>query len=168
MIDNTYEGRPGGGRADDTTIGLGEAIGWDEDVSISAGPSLLEEGDATYEIVGVTKSRYGGSEKLAPSPMAILDLDVCDSEGEVAPIERRVILNSKLIWQIADLMRSAGLLAEDERQIPRGLWGELQGAKGVCVLKTSTSERGTSYSRVDRFLHGDEAKAALEKLGRTL
>ena len=162
MKESTYETQAAATSGDDS---LGQAIGWATDLSVKSGPALLAGKFATFGVVSMTRGRYEGSPKLAPSPMAVLTLRVCDSEGKEADIERRVILNSKLLWQIADLMRCVGLLGENDSTIPADSWDRLVGRKGVCELVTRESSRGTRYSSVERFLHGDEALEALSELG---
>lgn len=162
-----------GDRMSDTTrgavtAGLGQALGWGDDLDVSAAVQKLAEGPATFEVAMVARSRFEGSEKICPCPMAVLTLRVRDKEGQVADIERNVILNSKMAWLIGDLMRSVGLLGEGSGTIKSSMWDQLEGRKGVCEVVTVTSGRGTTYSSVERFVHGDEAKTALSELGREL
>lgn len=150
------------------TAGLGQALGWEDDLDVSAAAQKLAEGLATFEVARVARSRFEGSEKIAPCPMAVLTLRVRDREGQVADLERNVLLNTRMAWLIGDLMRSVRLLGEGSGTIKSSMWNQLEGRKGVCEVVTVTSGRGTTYSAVERFVHGDEAKATLTELGREL
>ena len=76
----------------------------------SEGYSLLAEGDYSAKITFFERSRYEGSEKLPPCPVAVLTLavDTADSPRE---IKTKLYLCKRMEWKLSEFFRS--IAAED-------------------------------------------------------
>ena len=92
----------------------------------------LEEGDYTFSVDSVERSRFNGSDKIPPCPKAVINLSVYSDKG-VASAKTNLLLNSTLKWKIAQFFRCIGLKKPGESMVMD--WDAVPGKMGRAHFK---------------------------------
>lgn len=95
------------------TNDMGVALGWDDEIEVSENEfEPVPDGDYEFEVVSVERSYFNGSAKMAPCPVAKVQVRLLD-DGRGAHLFERFLLSSKLSWKISDFFKCVGMRRPD-------------------------------------------------------
>lgn len=143
----------------------GEAFDWDtSELDEDSGFRLLEEGTYPFIVTGLERSRFEGSDKMAPCPKAIVSLAVILPDGTMPPLEESLLLNSKMAFKVSQFFKSIGAPVDPETRKVRIDWNGIEGKEGMAKvgIRTYAKRDGSEgkANQVERFLSPDEAAQA--------
>lgn len=107
------------------------ALSWDSTIEKESNFVLLEPGEYTFTVKGMTRGQYtpGPHAKISEAcPMAELELDVTDSKGQTATVKENLILHTSLEWKISQFFISIGQKVKGQPFVPN--WGAVIGTTG--------------------------------------
>jgi hypothetical protein len=156
----------------------GDSLGWDSQATITRGErALLPDGPAIGWVKRFERSRFQGSDRMAPCPMAVVtvdlatadalmgggDFDDLDDGEKLVDLELTFPLNRRFTARIAAFFKSCEVLDHDATEVPMGLFNDIDGRPFVCETKQRewVGKDGSTHvsNGVARFLFGDEAHA---------
>lgn len=125
-------------------------LDWDEPIRNVSGFVELPEGDYDFVIDHLDRARSQGEGKLPPCKMAVVYFDVTAPDGSVARIKENYLLHTSLEWKLAELFKGAGLMREDEKEIP-AKWHLLPGCTGRAkvTLVPGYKDPSKKYNKID-------------------
>lgn len=130
-------------------------LGWDDSIEYNGSEySLLPEGEYNFQVTGMERKRFNGSEKMKSCPMAELKIMVLGPEDTKALITHRLYLNTIVEKKIGAFFVSIGQGKKGETFVPN--WGHVVGATGRCKLGTR-EYNGNTYNEIKAFLEPEEA-----------
>lgn len=141
--------------------GMGEALDWDDgEVSGEDAFVLLPAGVYAFGVEKLEKERFEGSAKMAPCPRAHLTLSVTGPGGS-GTVHERLMLNTRMVWKIAQLFQSLGYRKNPETGNVPVAWNQIEGKGGYLLLKVREYEKkdgskGRSNEVEEWLLPGDE------------
>lgn len=106
-------------------------LGWDDEISKESEFTTLPDGDYDFKVKGFERSRSKGSEKIPPSNMAILDIEVTNGK-ESTMIKEYLVLHTKLEWKLSQFFRSIGQKKPGESL--KMNWSLVPGSQGRCKV----------------------------------
>lgn len=128
---------------------MGEAIGWDDEITQESEFVLLEPGVYEFTVTNFDREYFDGSEKMSPCPKAEIELEVTDSQGRSAKIFENLFLNKKAEWKLSEFFIAIGQKKKGE---PLKMdWRKVLGAKGKCQI-VNTEYDGNKYNRVKKYI----------------
>ena len=137
------------------------ALNWDDQIEDN-GPiyTLLPEGIYHYKVVGFTRARHGGSEKLPPCNKAVLELAIDGGGKGQTTVKANLFLHSRTEGLLVRFFRSIGAPERDGKIVMN--WGSVVGSGGRCRLKQTQGYKDPSkqYNEVAEFL--DPSAPAIE------
>ena len=143
------------------TEDMGVALGWDDEIEVSENEfEPVPDGDYEFEVVSVERAYFNGSAKMAPCPVAKVQVRLLD-DGRGAHLFERFMLNSKMSWKIAQFfvcvgLRSAGAGKEEKLKMQ---WTRAVGLRGRC--KVGHHEHGGKvYNDITEWLKPEKAAPA--------
>lgn len=141
---------------------LGRELGWDDEiVNDSEEFVLLPDGDYYFEVVGMERSRFDGSAKMAPCNMAVLSVKLTGDAGSTT-IKDKFFLNSKAEWRLCQFYTAIGFRKKGEPL--KMQWGKVVGTSGFCKVKTRswTNDNGKEYhnNEIEKYYDPAEYKPA--------
>lgn len=122
------------------------ALGWEDEISQESEFILLEPGTYDFEVTGLEKAYFNGSEKMQACPQARLELTVGPDKAKVFT---NLFLNTKSEWKLSEFFISIGLKKKGEPL--RMQWGKVLGLKGKCEIGQREYNNKT-YNEVSKFL----------------
>ena len=124
------------------------ALGWDEEIKQESEFVLLEPGTYDFEVTGLEKAYFNGSEKMQPCPQARLELTI-----DKAKVFTNLFLNTKSEWKLSEFFISIGLKKKGEPL--KMQWNKVLGLKGKCEV-SNREYNGKTYNEVSKFLEPAE------------
>ena len=122
---------------------LGQALSWDSEISQEQ--EKLTPGVYDFEVVNVSKDVFNGSDKMAPCPIAVVDLRVTDQ----MTMKEKLFLSTKAEWRISQFFISIG---QKKKGVPfRPNWNAVIGSKGRVKIGTKTYQ-GNEYLEIKEFM----------------
>lgn len=146
-----------------TPIDEGIPFDWDTEIQ-KDGPefTMLPAGEYPFEVTKFERSRFEGSQKLPPCPMALLTIAIDGGEKGKTVVTHRLYLHSRCEGLLCAFFESIGQRQHGAALRPR--WNEVVGSKGLCRLGIHeyTKKDGTPgrNNEISRFLPPAEPKAA--------
>ena len=131
------------------------ALDWDSEISKESEFELLPAGTYRFEVTGMERGRYAGSEKMQSCPMATLTLHVTNvADGTNGSVNDSLYLNSKAEWKLSQFFLSIGQKKKGEPL--RMNWNLVPGATGELELTVNEYDKkdGTrgKNNRVAKYL----------------
>ncbi len=143
-------------------------LGWDDEIE-NDGPEfvILPGGDYDFEVVGLERGRYNGSDKLPPCNKAVVHIRIEGPEGE-STIKHNIFLHTKVEGLISAFFRAIGQRKKGERIQPN--WNAVVGTTGrakVGVKKWIYEGKEYEGNEIKKFYFPDEeGKQATWQSGR--
>ena len=140
---------------------MDEALGWDDEAQASSGEyTVLAPGEYTYRVDRFERQRFGGSDKMAACPMALLTLSCANAQGAQGALQVRLYLSRRQAWKLTQFFKSCrlidpGIADGTSYQMP---WGQVVGAVGKVVV-SNREYNGKTYNDVERFVVPEAAPA---------
>lgn len=123
---------------------------WDDEIEKESEFTLLESGDADFEIVSFERGQYDGSDKMPPCKMAIVTFKVTDKAGNIGTVTDRFYLNAICEWKLSQLFKSVGLKKEGKKA--KMDWNALPGKKGKCkVVQKKNYNNDNYHNEIDKL-----------------
>lgn len=128
---------------------LGEALGWGDSIRNEGGGSAhVDPGVYGFEVQGVDRGQFNGSERMRPCPIAKVRAKLTDGPGAGAVLTANIYLNSRQIWKIGQFFRCIGMWPAnptgDDSLRPMD-WTGAVGRTGRCEVR-DRSYNGKTYS----------------------
>lgn len=120
------------------------ALSWDDEISQESEFILLDPGAYDFEVTGLDKTYFSGSDKMQACPQAKLELTI-----DKAKIYTNLFLNTKSEWKLSEFFISIGLKKKGEPL--KMQWNKVLGAKGKCEVGHREWD-GKTYNEVSKFL----------------
>ena len=119
-------------------------LSWDDEINQEGGFIVLAPGEYPFTVKGYERSRSQGSDKLPPSNMAIVEIEVGGTT-----VKEFLIMHTKAEWKLSQFFISIGMKKKGEPL--RMNWPGVIGKTGMCKIKNETRE-GKTYNRIEEFL----------------
>lgn len=152
------------------TVYQGNDVAFDWDVTegdLDEGPRFrtLEPGYYPFTVQKLERTRYDGSAKIPPCPMAKVTLRVQDADGTEALTSCRLFLVQSMMWKVTRFMAAVGQ-GKDANGKTVINWGDVEGRNGWLRLskrsyRTSDGQEHEA-NNVDEFCLPDEQQRAYE------
>lgn len=121
---------------------IGQALDWDmSEAADEGGFALLPAGVYAFAVEKLERERFEGSAKMAACPRAHLTLSVIGADGTTGTVHERMMLNSKMVWRIAQLFKCLGWAEDPETGKVPVAWNEVEGKGGYLKLKVRTYKK---------------------------
>lgn len=141
--------------------GPGREMDWEESLDESMDKSgfvVLPPGNYPFTIKGFARKRSKGSEKIPPSPMAEVEVEVKNPDtGDSVTMRHFLVLHTKLAWKLAEFFRSIGARKHGESYVMD--WSKVPGSTGICKVagRRWQAKDGTwkDGNEIDRFMDPD-------------
>lgn len=115
---------------------IGQALDWDmTEAADEGGFVLLPAGVYAFAVEKLERERFEGSAKMAACPRAHLTLSVIGADGTGGTVHERIMLNSKMVWRIAQLFKALGYAEDPETGKVPVAWNDIEGKGGYLKLK---------------------------------
>lgn len=141
---------------------MGQQLDWDmKEVEDSNDFVLIDPGVYQFMVCDLKKERFEGSDKIGPSPMAVVELALStDDPNHTYTISERMILNTKTAFKISQFFKSLGAKPDPETGKVPVDWSDVIGKTGRLELdhrtfKKKDGSEGKS-NNVKRFIAPDE------------
>ncbi len=131
-------------------------LDWDSQIEKENEFTLLPEGEYPFRVVKFERSSFSGSDKMPSCKMAVLTLEVGDS-NQSAIVTERLYLHTKAEWKLSQFFLAIGQKKHGEPLVPN--WNAVQGASGRCKVAVRTYN-GKDYNNIAAFLEPQEAPAS--------
>lgn len=152
------------------TVYQGNDVAFDWDVTegdLDEGPRFrtLEPGYYPFTVQKLERTRYDGSAKIPPCPMAKVTLRVQDADGTEALTSCRLFLVQSMMWKVTRFMAAVGQ-GKDANGKTVINWGDVEGRNGWLKLSKRSYRTSDGQEReandVDEFCLPDEQQRAYE------
>lgn len=134
------------------TNDMGVALGWDDEIEVTENEfEPVPDGDYDFEVVSVERSYFNGSAKMAPCPVAKVQVRLLD-DGRGAHLFERFMLSSKVSWKISDFFKCVGMRRADagkEEKLKMDWMGAI-GRRGRLTVG-SREYNGKTYNEVTKW-----------------
>ena len=128
-------------------------LGWEDEITKDSEEfPQLEPGDYSFTVDHFEKSRSQGSDKLPPTNMAILYLNVHDDKtGETVQLRDFLVLHTKMEWKISQFFCGIGLKKEGETL--KMNWNAIPGLTGRCEITLDPDKEDPSkkYNHIKKY-----------------
>jgi hypothetical protein len=122
----------------------GRALEWDDYIEHDGSDYiLLPDGDYDFEVIDLTKSRHGGSEKLPPCNKVSMKLKI-DTPAGVTIINHHLFLHENVEFRLCAFFKAIGQRQKDEKY--KMNWEKVVGSKG----RANVSSRKYTDNGVER------------------
>ena len=110
------------------------AMGWDDEIEGGSGSAftLLDDGDYWFRVKLVEKGWFDGSSNMCAAPKAIVTFEIYNG-GEIVELKENFILHEKIVWKIANLYASVGLIHYAGEKVKMN-WGAVPNQTGICRI----------------------------------
>lgn len=152
------------------TVYQGNDVAFDWDVTegdLDERPRFhtLEPGYYPFTVQKLERTRYDGSAKIPPCPMAKVTLRVQDADGTEALTSCRLFLVQSMMWKVTRFMAAVGQ-GKDANGKTVINWGDVEGRNGWLRLSKRSYRTSDGQEReannVDEFCLPDEQQRAYE------
>lgn len=148
--------------------GTDTALDWETfEADADEGPRFrtLEPGYYPFTVQRMERTRYDGSAKMPPCPVAKLTLKVQDTDGTDALTSCRLFLTTAMVWKTTRFMESIGHQKNENGKVPIN-WGDVEGRNGWLKLskRSYTANDGTQRETndVEEFCRPGEQQRAYD------
>lgn len=133
-----------------TEVKMDRELSWDDEIVQDSEFVTLIPGEYPFTVKGFERARTNGSDKLPPTAMAIVDIEI---NGQ-ATVKDRLVLHSKMEWKLSEFFVSLGMKKKGE---PLKMnWGAIIGKTGRCKV-INEEYKGNTYNRIDKYLEPEQA-----------
>lgn len=141
---------------------LGEELDWDmTEAEDSNDFVLVDPGIYPFMVFDLKKERFPGSEKVKACPKATVGLTIDTPDQGLVDIYEGIILNTKMMYKIAQFFKSLGYKPDPETGKVPVDWANVIGKEGTLELdhRQYTKKDGSeaTVNNIKRFLDPEEA-----------
>jgi hypothetical protein len=134
---------------------LGRELGWDDPIeNDSPDFVVLPEDDYDFEVIEFERARHTGSEKLPPCNMAIVHIQIKNTEG-ISIIKHRLFLHTKTEGMLCAFFTAIGQRKKGEKLQMN--WNAVIGARGRAHVGIR-EYNDKKYNEIKRFHEPEESK----------
>jgi hypothetical protein len=134
---------------------LGRELGWDDPIeNDSPDFVVLPEDDYDFEVIEFERARHTGSEKLPPCNMAIVHIQIKNTEG-ISIIKHRLFLHTKTEGMLCAFFTAIGQRKKGEKLQMN--WNAIIGARGRAHVGIR-EYNDKKYNEIKRFYEPEESK----------
>ena len=110
---------------------------------------ILPKGEYDFQVIGMERVPFKGSEKMEPGEQIALTLRVCTDRLKTAICRDWLILNKKARWKLTSFFQSILVLDDSHYDMD---WSQVQGAYGRAMFAPSESRDGRVFNNVTAYL----------------
>ena len=144
---------------------IGHELDWDDVVSNDYTEyTLLPEGEYAFEVLGFTRARHPGSDKIPACNKAIIKIKL-HGENVSTEINHNLFLHSKTEGLICSFFTAIGIRKRGE---PLKMdWNKVVGCKGRAVVEirsyVGSDGREAQINQIKRFIEPSQTESKPEK-----
>lgn len=125
---------------------MGQEIDWDQTEVEDTGSDfvLLPEGTYPFTVSNYTRTRFEGSQKIAPCPKADISLLINGGDHGLVEVTDGIILNTKIAWKLTQFFEGLGFPKNPETNKVQVNWDAILGLTGWAKVgpRSYTNKNG--------------------------
>lgn len=114
-------------------INNGYELDWGAEIERESSFVTAPAGDYDFTIVGFSRERHSGSDKIPPCNKAVLSVRIFTNAGDEVIIKHNLFLHSKVEWKLCEFFTGIGQRKSGQRSAMN--WNTVIGSTGRCKVK---------------------------------
>lgn len=139
-------------------VNNGYELDWDAEIERENSFVLAPAGDYDFTVIGFSRERHSGSDKVPACKKAVLSVKIVTTAGDEVIIKHNLFLHSKVEWKLCEFFTGIGQRKSGQRAAMN--WNAVMGATGRCKVKVRKyTYNGSEYvsNEIEKFYEPKES-----------